>query len=174
MWLKRFSLTLFIMNIDMLRLSNNNKIFRTIIVFNTIYMVNNFVRQQTPTQLTLCYQSMLFYVKIGWNRIGMISSKNKYIPLGINHSPTCPSMAFFSKLVMARGTRLGAIHKMLMTCYKCLSTIKTRFLIINLLPPSFCSNWGIPNSWFGILPNVFNFTYFHEYRYYTKYLFKIQ
>lgn len=148
------------MDFNVYRLSKNNKIFRSIIGFYTVNMVNNLIRLKSSSNLFFSDKSMFFNVVVWFHRVRMISIKNKNIPVFVNNPTTPPSMTIYTKLSIATGARTRAIHQMFMTCYKNLTTVKTCFFIINL-SPSRPNSGPVPNTFSRIFPNVFNLGYFH-------------
>lgn len=148
------------MDFNVYRLSKNNKIFRSIIGFYTVNMVNNLIRLKSSSNLFFSDKSMFFNVVVWFHRVRMISIKNKNISVFVNNPTTLPSMTVYTKLSIATGARTRTIHQMLMTCYKNLTAVKTRFFIINL-SPSRPNSRSVPNTFSRIFPNVFNLRYFH-------------
>lgn len=133
----------------MIRMCKKNKVLNAIVIFYTVYMMNNFALNKVSSNVFFHYKSMFQNIKIRLNRIGMISFKDMDVSTQTNDSSAFPTMAFFAKLKNGAMTTSRAIFHMGGASRKKSFAGGARSFVVNLLPGFFSP---VPNALSRISP----------------------
>lgn len=120
--------------LNMFRLCSYNKIFDSIVILNSINMVNNFFWPKISSEFILHYQAMFKNIKVWLTGIRMVSFKDKNISTSTTYAAALPSMAFFSKLRNGTMATIRTIFNVHSTCGEKSFAMRAFFFVINLFP----------------------------------------